>query len=179
MTKTDAYFFARLVLALTFSVSAWVKINDLDSFHDTITAFKLASDRRARTLAPIVAGTEVLVVVLLVATTQTALLGLGLAAAQLAVYTWILTTARLHGAAVGCNCFGKKMQKLSWYDVARNVLLLATVALGFATYTGALALANYSTGVLVAMAVAAVIVVVNLGSLTEAVIRPISSEEKS
>jgi uncharacterized membrane protein YphA (DoxX/SURF4 family) len=178
MTKTDAYFFARLVLALTFAVSAWVKINDLDSFHDTITAFKLASDRRARTLAPIVASAEILAVVLLVASTQTALFGLGLAALQLAIYTWILTRARLRGSTVGCNCFGKKTQKLSWYDVSRNVLLLAVVALGCATYTGALALATYSTGLLVAMAVAAVIVVVNLGSLAEAVRRPISSEEE-
>jgi len=67
MSPEDLLFLARVVVIVTFGLSAWSKLRDLDGFHHTITAFKLASDRPARVLAPAVLGTELLVVALVAA----------------------------------------------------------------------------------------------------------------
>lgn len=175
MTSDEVFLFARVVLVATFAASALAKARDLDGFHGTLRAFRVAGDRRARQLAPVVLGLEVLVVALTAGHPLTAVPGLGLGAALLAAYTVLLASARARGATIGCNCFGRRATPVSWYDVARNALLLAAALAGLAAGPGT---PDLRTAALVVPAgLALVLLAVHLGEVVETLRTPIPIEE--
>ncbi|MFB9316871.1 MauE/DoxX family redox-associated membrane protein [Cryptosporangium minutisporangium] len=171
---------AGAVVATTFAVSAVAKVRDLDGFHHTITLFTPLPDRVARWTAPAVVALEALLVALLAAGV---VLGAGGAIAAglaggvvlLAGYTAILARARLQGTSVGCNCFGRTAQRLSWYDVVRNLLLLGVGGAGWAASAEpAPPLAGADTGLLVITGAALTVLVIHLGDVAEVLRRPLA-----
>jgi hypothetical protein len=179
--STAHWFFAeRVLVAMTFALSAATKARDLDAFHRTLRDFRLAGDRAARRLAPTVVALEAAVVVLVVASPGTAVAGNLLALALLAVFTAVLANARAHGSTVGCNCFGSSPQPLSWYDVARNVVLMIAIGswlLGGGTASDIPAPATAASVVLACAA--AVLLLVNLRNVGETLRRPILVDGQS
>jgi hypothetical protein len=157
----------------TFAASALAKARDLDGFHGTLVAFRVAGDRRARRLAPLVLAAELLVVGL-TAVPPTAYAGLLGAAGLLAVYTGLLATARSRGATVGCHCFGRRPQPLSWWDVARNAVLLGAVGAGLAAGPGPLPADPVPVA---AAGLALVLLAVHLGPVADALRAPLPVEE--
>lgn len=156
--------FAQTVAVATFAASAVAKARDLDGFHATLVAFRVAGDRAARRLAPLVLAAEVLVVLL---TVLFAPAGLALAALLLVVYTGLLASVRAHGTTVGCHCFGRTPLPVSWWDVARNLVLLAGIGVGVVADPG------------IGAGVALVLLAVNLRPVAEALRAPLPLEETS
>jgi hypothetical protein len=173
MTADSLLLLARVVVVATFTSSALAKARDLDGFHGTLLAFRVASDRRARRLAPLVLAAEVLAV-LLAAVPATAYAGLALATGLLVAYTALLVAARSRGATAGCHCFGRRPQPLSWWDVGRNAVLLAAVAAGLAS--GGAGLPPEPVPV-VAAGLALVLLAVHLGPVADALRAPLLVEE--
>jgi hypothetical protein len=163
--------FAQTVVVAMFGSSALAKARDLDAFHSTLLAFRVAADRPARLLAPVVLGAEVLAIVLAVLVPYA---GLGLAAGLLVAYTVLLASARARGTMAGCHCFGRRPLPLSWWDVGRNVVLLAAVLAGFAG-------SGFpdDPGPAVGAGVALVLVAVHLRAVATALAAPLPVEETS
>lgn len=180
MSPQHWFFAERVLVAMVFALAATTKARDLDAFHRTLRDFRVAGDRAARRLAPVVVALEALVVVLTVVSPGTAVAGSLLAIALLAVFTVVLAGARVRGSTVGCNCFGSSPQPVSWYDVARNVVLI--LAIGGALLAGgpASAVPAPATAASVVLACAAVVVLlVNLRNVGETLRRPILVEGRS
>lgn len=173
MTADAVLLFARVVVVATFGASALAKARDLDGFHGTLVAFRVAGDARARRLAPLVLAAEVVAVALSLAPPPVAYAGLGLAAALLVAYTVLLASTRAHGTTVGCHCFGRRPQPLSWWDVGRNAVLLAAVTAGLAS-GGTGTPADLAPA---AAAVALVLLAVHLGPVADALRAPLPVEE--
>lgn len=179
MSTDELFLLARAVAVVTFGLSAAAKLRDLDGFHHTITTFRLASDRQARLLAPAVLAVELLLVLLL-AVGRTAAIGLVGTTVLLLAYTAILANARAHSATIGCNCFGQTASKLSWYDVARNVGLLAVSISGLvAAARGAGTPPAADAALLTAAGAGITALLINLEVVVETLRRPISLEELS
>jgi hypothetical protein len=117
---------------------------------------------------------------MVVASPGTAVAGNLLALALLSVFTVVLGNARAHGSTVGCNCFGSSPQPVSWYDVARNIVLILAIGgwlLGDAAASTVPAPAAAASIVLACAAV--VLLLVNLRNVGETLRRPISVEGRS
>lgn len=171
MSGSELLVFAQAVVVATFGASALAKARDLDGFHGTLLAFRVAADRPARLLAPVVLGAELLAVALAVLVPRA---GLALAAALLVAYTVLLATARARGTTAGCHCFGRRPLPLSWWDVGRNLILLAGVAAGFAGSGSA-----EDPVPALAAGAALVLLAVHLRAVVTALAAPIPVEETS
>ena len=156
--------FAQVVVVATFAASALAKARDLDGFHRTLVAFRIAGDRSARRLAPVVLAVEVLAVLL---TLLVPYAGLALGAALLIAYTGLLVSVRAHGTSVGCHCFGRTPEPVSWWDVARNLVLLA----------GASSWIHVDVVPAVGAGVALVLLAVHLRTVADALRAPLLVEE--
>jgi hypothetical protein len=171
------WFFAeRVLLAMAFALSAGAKARNLDAFHHTLRGLGLAGDRAARRLAPAVVVAEAAVVVGMVATPVTAVAASFLALGLLGVFAVVLATARTRGSTVGCSCFGSSPQPVSWYDVARAVLLALAVGGGLLAGgppdpPGPAAAARVVLG-----CAATVLVLVDLRAIGETLRRPLTEE---
>jgi hypothetical protein len=169
-------FAERVLVAMVFALSAGAKARALDSFHQTLRGLGVAGDRAARRLAPAVVAAEAAVVVLVVASPETAVAGSLLAVGMLVVFTAVLARARARGTTIGCACFGSTRQPVSWYDVARNALLVAAIGAGLLLGEPAGPPPLVTAAVLVPACAAAVLLLVNLREVVETLVRPVAEE---
>ncbi|WP_433061432.1 MauE/DoxX family redox-associated membrane protein [Dactylosporangium sp. CS-033363] len=170
-----AHLFGVTVIALTFAASAVSKLRDRGGFVQSIRAFQVLPERLTGATAIALTSAEVAVVGLL----TLALLPvfspfvpyvLGIAAVLLVAYTAGLVSVRARGLHVPCHCFGASPVPVSWFDIARNVLLLGIAGLALAAGTPADPLAGVDA-VLVALAGAATtLVVTNLANVVHTVV---------
>lgn len=131
MTASYGLMFCRIAIAAIFGWSALGKLRDLRGFRDAITAFRLLPREWSGPLAWVFVGGEIAVVLLMLSGVPAALgLGFALATGLLALFAVALIGAMWRALAVSCNCFGSSEQQISWYDVVRNVLLIACSLLG-------------------------------------------------
>lgn len=129
---------ARLVLAVTFAISAVAKIRDADGARQAVGDFGVPAGVAplvAMSLAPLEVASAVLLLTTDVGVTAGGLLALAL----LAVFTVGIVANLLRGKRVDCHCFGAMSTKpLSWWSVVRNgvMLVLALVVLAGGTTQG-------------------------------------------
>lgn len=176
-----ALVFGPVLIGATFAASALGKIRDPEGFAQAAGAFRLIPAARVPIVARLLTVTEVLVVALLVvglvpaagvATTA----GLGLAGALLVAYTAGLIAVRVRGMTVTCHCFGASPAPVSWWDVARNVLLAAGAGWGLAAGHPEARLA-VGDGILVAMtALAAALILTNLSNVVNTAVHVAGAE---
>ncbi|WP_433219910.1 MauE/DoxX family redox-associated membrane protein [Dactylosporangium sp. CS-047395] len=168
-----AHLFGLTVIALTFAASAVSKLRDRGGFVQSIRAFQVVPERLSGPVATLLTGVEVAVVaVLALGTAVPAVVppALVAAAALLVAYTAGLVSVRVRGLHVPCHCFGASPVPVSWYDIARNALLLGIAGLALAAGTPADPLAGVDA-VLVALAGAATtLVVTNLANVVHTVV---------
>jgi Methylamine utilisation protein MauE len=152
----------RTLVGLVFAVSAFSKLRNVTTYREFASwlaglPVPLAS-RRA--LAPILAGAEAVIVVL-VAVPAAAAAGLVLAALTLAALTAGTAVAVSRGARASCQCFGPSRTPLTARHVLRNGFLLAVAVTGA---LGAGAVAAHPAGIALSLlaAVAAATFVVFL-----------------
>ncbi|MER7007504.1 MauE/DoxX family redox-associated membrane protein [Dactylosporangium sp. NPDC000555] len=163
-----AHLFGLTVIGLTFAASAVSKLRDRGGFVQSVRAFQLLPERLTGAVATLLTSTEVAVVALLaLGTAKPDVVPpvLVVAAALLVAYTAGLVSVRARGLHVPCHCFGASPVPVSWYDIARNGLLLGIAGLALAAGTPAEPLTGVDA-VLVALAGAATtLVVTNLANV--------------
>lgn len=115
--------FCRWVIGLTFAVSAGSKAIDLPAFRYAVRDLG-GIPRWGKGVVPVAAvGAEGLVVALVAAGGTLADAGFALAITLLGLFSALLAVNLRRKVEVNCNCFGPGERRISWYDVARNVLL--------------------------------------------------------
>ncbi|SEQ09915.1 Methylamine utilisation protein MauE [Lentzea xinjiangensis] len=145
----------RLCLGLVFLVSAVSKVRGRKNFAEFVRATgELAPPLPAKPAATAVVAAEVAVVALLC--TPWAATGFLVGAGLLTAFTVAVVTAIVRGRQVRCQCFGNSSAPVSWFQVARNALLLSVAAAGLLAGTVALDVPLEIGGVLVALAAGAV-----------------------
>jgi heme A synthase len=83
------------------------------------------------------------------------------------VYAIALTAVRVRGMRVSCHCFGANAAKVSWYDVARNGLLIVGAVAGAMSVTGS-GRPSVTDAVLIGMiALAAALILINLADVMD------------
>ena len=132
-------------LAIALLVGAWQKLRDLAAFRTALEGYALLPLAVAGVVARALPVTEALAGLALVIE-RTRILGVMLAVALLAVVTSAVIINLLRGRHdLSCGCGGiEDEQTLSWALVARNLVLLALLALvSFAPATRALQWLDY------------------------------------
>jgi len=165
-----AFLFGQAVIALTFAASVASKLRDRGGFVQSVRAFQLVPPRLAGAVAAGLTSAEVVVVALLAAgavpaLTATVRPALLLATALLLAYTGGLVSVRARGLHVPCHCFGASPVPVSWYDVGRNVLLLAVAGVALAAGTPARPLTGLDAVLVALIGAAAALVVTNLATV--------------
>jgi Methylamine utilisation protein MauE len=115
--------FCRWVIGLTFAVSAGGKAIALPAFRDAISDLGMVPRWGKGAVSVAAVGTEGLVVALVAAGGMLAGAGFALAITLLGLFSAVLAVNLRRRIEVNCNCFGPGERRISWYDVARNVLL--------------------------------------------------------
>jgi Methylamine utilisation protein MauE len=130
VTLTYIALACRFLIAFVFAVSAFTKLRsgrDFRAFASWLTDLHLPL--AGRPAATVLAGTEA-AVVLLVALPWSAVAGLSLAAATMAVFAAGTFVVVRRGSNVPCRCFGSATAPLSSRHVIRNLALCATAVIG-------------------------------------------------
>lgn len=117
------------------------KIRDRDAFRASVVALG-AGPSAASAAAVVVPAVEALGALLLLAAT-TRLIGAGLLASLLLLFTFILADNLRRGNAVPCSCFGARdTQPISRWTVARNIWLLLVVVVSSVLPRGTIGLGD-------------------------------------
>ncbi|HEX6762884.1 MAG TPA: MauE/DoxX family redox-associated membrane protein [Gaiellaceae bacterium] len=135
----DVALACRFALATVFIIAAIPKLARRPEFELAIRGYRLVSPATAKRLAFLLPPIELLGGWLLA-------IGLGtvavsfLLAACLVLFTSAVSVNLLRGRRIDCGCFGSTVEsRISWWTVARNMLLLVSAA--FVGVTGAQAVA--------------------------------------
>ncbi|HEY4889043.1 MAG TPA: MauE/DoxX family redox-associated membrane protein [Candidatus Dormibacteraeota bacterium] len=163
--------FAQVVLGTTFALSSVQKARAVPQFKDGLSAFGIPRPLRAAVAVTLIA-LEMIASCLMLLPWVPLRAGLFLCAALLIAFSIALIRAIETGAIVDCHCFGARETAISWFDVLRNMgllalVLVAWVSLANATGTTQFALvpevmSSVRTGDLAIAVVAAVAVVLAL-----------------
>jgi uncharacterized membrane protein YphA (DoxX/SURF4 family) len=174
----EALTFCRAVIGLTFAISAFGKMRDLDAFVDGMRSFEILSPRWHRPVAWAVLAAELVVVVTQLLGYGAIFTGLVLALALLAAYTAVLGFALARRPEVRCNCFGPANRAVSTMDLVRNGLLAAVAVGGLVALSARPPDQSLADVALVVFAAAsAVLVLANLDNIVSVVRTPLDPND--
>lgn len=136
----EAAQWCRFVLATVFAVAAAAKLGDRRAFAAAVAGYRLLPRRWAAPVAAAVPPLELTAAALLVAGVATALVVAGLALLLL-VFAAAVAYNLARGRRISCGCFGATVERdLTWWTVARNVVLIGAAAVVVAEPPAALSL---------------------------------------
>ncbi|MEU8030358.1 MauE/DoxX family redox-associated membrane protein [Streptomyces sp. NPDC049099] len=147
----------RVLLGFVFAASAFAKLRGraaFAGFTKGLAAMRVVPERGLRELAGVVAVTEAVVPVLLLAP-GTVRLGLGLAVLLLSAFTLAVGVVLRRGTVASCPCFGAAQAPFGVRHVVRNTVLTGVAAAGLATVGGGAS--GQGAGVLLAVLAGAVL----------------------
>ncbi len=158
-----------LVVVGVFGLSATAKLRGRRSFTGFVRSLEPLLGLRGRTATAAATASVLLecAVVPLSVLPGTGRTGPGLAALLLCGFTAVLVLALSRGSAAPCNCFGAAPSPVSSWHVVRNILLLATSALGMLRSDPSAALWQAPAPVLLLCLPTAVVLVVALTRLDD------------
>ncbi len=166
--------FCRIVIALVFIFSATGKLRDVAAFQAAVSDFQILPAKWNKAAAWLFLGAEILVVGLMLLGGNGLLIGFFLAAALLAVFSYALLNALQRKKALICNCFGATEQRISPYDVARNIALIACSLLGIWTVVRSFQYSFSVESIVVGlMAVSFTLIVTNLAGTVATLRQPV------
>ena len=124
---------SRFVVAFIFLYSSVSKLRDFAAFERTIQNFQLLPKALHRPTALAFVIGEVLVVTAALLGGNWLFLAYGMAILLLALFVCALNSVLQRKIQTSCNCFGTSEQKVSTYDIWRNLNIILVAALGFLT----------------------------------------------
>ena len=136
--------FARLFIVCVFGLSFIGKVRKVEGFELAISSFKILPSKLIKLAARSVLMVESTIIVLLISGGFWKLLGFVISICVLTLFTASLVIVLLRKEQATCSCFGDKAQPVSFYDVARNIGLLAVCIVGLVVSS-----TNYPTSTLV------------------------------
>jgi Methylamine utilisation protein MauE len=170
--------FCRIATGLLFAVSAIGKLRDFAAFRASVAGFELLPRAWSPIAARVLLGAEVGVVLLLAVGGPLLPVGFWLAALVLLGFSAALVAVLRRGLRVTCNCFGPTTRHVSYYDVIRNLVLLAVALLGVLALAASGQALDGTEIVLVAlMAGCFVALLTQLADVAETLRRPFSVME--
>jgi len=111
------------------------KLRAFAGFRDNLATSFGVAPRHGALLAPAIVGIELLLAALVLG--PFAWLGMAAALPLFAAFTALLAWRMVRDGALRCACFGEAERNLSGYDLARNVLIVAAIAMYLALPAGA------------------------------------------
>jgi len=173
MFAAVVFMFCRITIVLLFLFSSASKALDLRDFVVTIGDFKLLPRRWSKTAAWLFLGSEITAAVLILLGGNVLSLGFLLATALLVTFSLALGMALRRNISMSCNCFGRTERRISYYDLARNGVLILCTVLGLCLCnTAPQNLAISEIIVLVLMSVVFLLFVMNLREIVAALRHP-------
>lgn len=167
--------FCRWAVGITFAVSAGGKALNLGAFREAILDFGVLSRRLSGPAATTFFAAEVLVVALMVLGGIGLPVGFALGGILLIIFSAALATALRESIEVNCNCFGRAERRVSWYDVARNAILVVCAGVGLWAYEAFPQQVSPKIGAVLLLSLMAscfVVIVTNLEDIVETLRRP-------
>lgn len=117
---------------VVFVVSSTSKFRDMSQFQQVLERLPVPSSfHQSRAVPILVAGSEVMVVVLLLGGGDATLVGFLFAALLLLTFTGVLARTLFVGRIVSCSCFGPSTRPINRLDIVRNIGILACCISGF------------------------------------------------
>jgi hypothetical protein len=124
--------FVQLTICATFGASFIQKARSQSEFALALGSFGIPM-RVRRECALLITALEILTASLVLIPGPVVLAGFTLAAILLVTFALVLAKAIRSDVHATCNCFGSSGLATSWFDVYRNIGLLALVTTGWAT----------------------------------------------
>lgn len=121
----------RIILAFIFLYSFVTKLRDFAAFERAINNFQLLPSSLHRSVSIGFMLGELLIVAAAIFGGSWLYLSYGLAIVLLAIFIYVLNSVLKRNIQASCNCFGASEQKVSPYDIGRNIgiILVATIGL--------------------------------------------------
>lgn len=134
---TDGAIFSATALTLILVVSAWGKLRSPANFERALGTFRVIPKRATPTLLLGVPLVELSLAALQWIGPARPAVGVALVA-MLGAFTALLLRSLLVGEEADCGCFGSAApEKVSWFSVARNLVLIALAVMGIVAGDGA------------------------------------------
>jgi uncharacterized membrane protein YphA (DoxX/SURF4 family) len=142
---------ARLLLAVVWAVAGWSKVSDLAASGRTVNAYRLMPFEVAKIVGAALPFVELALALLLVIGLATRLAA-AVSAGLLVVYIGGIASVWARGLSIDCGCFGGGGQLAAgvhpnyFWDIARDVALLAVAVFLLRTPRTRIAVDNYVLG---------------------------------
>lgn len=124
------WIFCRAAVSSAFAYAAVSKLLDFSSFQQTIGNFRIVQSGLVKPVSYLFLIGEMLAAVLLVVGGKLLLFGYGLAAGLLLLFSAALYSALIRNIETACNCFGANDERITAFDIWRNVLLVSLALIG-------------------------------------------------
>jgi hypothetical protein len=171
----DVLAVCRVMIGLTFAISAAGKLRDITAFRQTIADLELLPRGWNNTMAISLLAAELAVAVMVAVGGPVLLPGFLLAAGLLVVFSVALVLALRRGVQTACNCFGPAERSLSPYDLVRNLLLIGCSLIGvWGLSAPRHDLAGLDVALMAVMGTCLVVVLINLADVVSTLRRPFS-----
>ena len=142
MSSAGVAYTIAVLLAATFVVAAYFKVNDRAGVVESFDVMGLAAPELLSWLVPVA---EVVVAIMLV---MVPWVGATLALALLAAFTLVLARLKASGRTIACRCFGAaSAETISSAQLIRNGLLIAAAIVGISAERVAPTSPELATGV--------------------------------
>ena len=169
----------RVLLLLTFAISAVAKVRSPAAFRAAVEDFEVVPRGRAGAVAVAVIAAEFAVAAGLAVGGPLLPVAFALAAAALLAFSAVLVRALLRHRRVRCHSFGSAAAEVSWFDVVRNGLLVAAAAVGAAAVVaGVRPAAGADLALLVPMAGVLLALLLSLSDVVTTLSRPFAIVEE-
>ncbi len=130
MFKLFLLSFCQSALTLLFTVSFFSKIFRFESFPIIIDRFEILPSKYNWPTAILIVTVEFVIILLLVLNNRFLSLGFTLATILLSVFSGILTLTLTRDLNVSCGCFGANDDRITVYDLGRNLCFIVLGLIG-------------------------------------------------
>lgn len=124
MTPEQLFLFCCMLIGVTFTIGAFGKLVDVQSFKEAIKDFNILPVAWINLASALILGGEILVIVTLVFGGVWSIVGFISSIILLVIFSVAISVALFRRTNVNCNCFGRTATVVSAYDIMRNIILL-------------------------------------------------------
>ena len=134
---SDGAYFSATALTIVLLASGWAKLRAPARFRHSLSTFKLIPEGAAAASVVVVPVLELGLAALQWVPALQPAVNIAMAVV-LAAFTVLLLQSLITGEEADCGCFGSSApEKVSWFSVVRNIVLIALVVMGLVAGDGA------------------------------------------